>query len=161
MLLALKIALLAKNEVLEELQLDGTYQSDRFNEIYLLPAQVEFSRFDIFHQAILTAFIFDLFSKYTSLFSAIFATVDTQIRFKEVMMMQLQKSQNAVKNYEYVQNSKFCGTANFGFGAYSLFSLFPHSCCANVMKTYHGNVMVLRALNTIKDGEICFVNRFG
>ncbi|RZC34370.1 hypothetical protein BDFB_006439 [Asbolus verrucosus] len=28
------------------------------------------------------------------------------------------------------------------------------------MKSYHGNTMVLRALNTIKQGQQCFVNRY-
>ncbi|EFA07766.1 SET and MYND domain-containing protein 4-like Protein [Tribolium castaneum] len=163
MLLAFKVAILAKDDYsnLDYMRLDGTYRSDRYNEVHFLKPDGEFSRFEIFHQAILTAFVFDLLWQYTSFFSGIFFSTDTQIKFKDVFMMQLQRSHSAVKIYEFVQKFDFYGTANYGLGAYSFFSLFPHSCCANVMKTYHGNVMVLRAINTIKEGEVCFVNRFG
>ncbi|XP_063916970.1 SET and MYND domain-containing protein 4-like [Zophobas morio] len=160
-LLALKIALLTK-ECYPQKEMLQLKDSDKYLVVHFLKSRAMFSRFDIFHQAILTAVIYELLWNYTSFFSGIFATSRTSDTFKEIMLVQLQTTlSNVATIYEYVQKLNYNGTNNFGVGAYSLFSLFTHSCCANVMKTFHGNKLVLRALNTIKEGEQCFVNRYG
>ena len=165
LLLALKITLLALDDYyrayINGLDDNDCYQSDRYKEVQRLKTATARSiRTEVLHKAIQTAIVFELLSRQTNFFNCF--GEDAKRKFKELMFLHLEiTSSNAVKIYEYTHNSNFSETTNFGLGVYSFFSLFTHSCCANVMKTFHGSTMVLRAINTIRRGDQCFVNRYG
>ncbi|RZC39060.1 uncharacterized protein BDFB_003803 [Asbolus verrucosus] len=170
LLVALRVALLALNDCFMLNTFEGdhrkVYRSDRYNEIHFLRPTSEPSELDLLHETVLTAFVYELLWAKTSYFHRVTSLWchqdDFRNKFKEVMLQQLLSTKfNAVKIYDYVHNPKLNETDNYGFGMYSFFPLFAHSCCANVMKSYHGTTMVLRALNTIKKGHQCFVNRYG
>ncbi|RZC37445.1 ASC and/or SET domain containing protein, partial [Asbolus verrucosus] len=141
-LLALKVALLAKQ--------------DGYKEVHKLKPATE-ERSDLFFISTVAAVLFHFLESHTDLFRH--GNENHREDFKEIMLLQLQVCPlNAIKIYECVPNPKMHESDAFAAGLYAFASLFNHSCCHNVERTHHGSTIVLRAANTIRKGQQCFIS---
>lgn len=157
-LLALRVTLLAKKDYDQ----DGTmikkvnaYCSDRFTEIINLKAG-EFNKEEEHAMAVDSACLY-YFMKKIGYFNSSNSS-DLEDDFMETLQMaQKIVRLNSILIHEntYINKPKF---EVYGVAIYSFSSLFNHSCCSNVNLTQNGDTIILRAINTIKKGEQCFIS---
>lgn len=77
-------------------------------------------------------------------------------RLKEILLIMVLISKTNIVDINKLSPDLKMET--IGNAIYSFCNLFNHSCWPNVRKYFHGNTIVLRAINAIKKGEQCFVN---
>ncbi|KAJ3645433.1 hypothetical protein Zmor_023091 [Zophobas morio] len=136
----------------------GVYRSDRLREIRDLQTHLDTTDpFTVFEKCALVAGIVHLVKNHSSFLESAFSEEHLKENlFKVMLICEL----NSVEITEFTpkDNTDIFEKQQIGAGLYSFCSLFNHSCCNNVAKNFHGNTIVLRAVNSIKKGEQCFVN---
>lgn len=159
--IALKIALCVKQEygkVLNESVVLETdiYRSDRYYEIHKLVGNSEYRAVsDLFKRATAAAILYYL----VKTFNTFFANESDETAFNEVLLLHIQTAPcNFHEISEICDNNGVFETREIGAGAYSFLSMFNHSCSPNVVRQCHGKTIVLRAIQTIKEGIQCFDN---
>ncbi|XP_074040777.1 SET and MYND domain-containing protein 4-like [Leptinotarsa decemlineata] len=158
-MLPLKICLVVKDmyhliQDLNRMDIGEKYYSSRYKEIHNLMSNTEKrSVSDLFERSASTAVMYHLVKTYTHFFQK----EEEEIIFKDILLHHLQ---TAPSNFHEISEisantDQIYELDEIGAGAYSFLSLFNHSCSPNVVRHCHGNVIVLRAIQTIKEGEQC------
>ncbi|CAH1366474.1 unnamed protein product [Tenebrio molitor] len=158
--LALKMVFIGRNEwnkyntVADET--DKMYCSDRFKEMRDLETHTDKRNSqNLYSRTAIACGLFHLIKNHTTLLQE---DIDED-RLKDViLLMILVCGINTVGINEL--SPDMMGIYNLNPTAtaiYSFFTLFSHSCWPNISRHFHGSSLVLRANNTIKKGEQCFV----
>ncbi|XP_019874843.2 SET and MYND domain-containing protein 4 [Aethina tumida] len=163
-LIALRIALQAKSEfhnIWNETEENGqVYMSNRYKEIHELVGNTkQRSVSDLFERSLTASLLFHLIHNHTDFFKDCDSDI-SQTSFKEIILKNLQIGPcNFHEISELASNEE--GTylpQEIGTGCYSFMSMFNHSCSPNVSRNCYGTTIVLRCLESIKEGEQCFDN---
>ncbi|CAH0564153.1 unnamed protein product [Brassicogethes aeneus] len=135
------------------------YTSGNFKEIHALIANTEKrSTPDLFERSFTSSILFYIIRKWTNFFDG--ADEASEAAFKEILLINLQTGPcNFHEISEITQNEDgVYAPVEIGSGSYSFLSMLNHSCTPNVLRNCYGSAIVLRCLETIREGEQCFDN---
>ncbi|CAH1376373.1 unnamed protein product [Tenebrio molitor] len=129
------------------------YRSDRFKEISNLLTHADSrSQDDLLAGTSVACQFYYLLKNHTSFLKGGI----NEDRLKEILLIMVLISKTNIVDINKLSPDLKMET--IGNAIYSFCNLFNHSCWPNVRKYFHGNTIVLRAINAIKKGEQCFVN---
>jgi hypothetical protein len=153
----LKTVLVARNEWnnwdADSDRPDEEYRSDRFKEISNLLTHADSrSKDDLLAETSVACQFYYLLKNHTRFLKGGI----NEDRLKEILLIMVLISKTNIVDINKLSPDLKMET--IGNAIYSFCNLFNHSCWPNVRKYFHGNTIVLRAINAIKKGEQCFVN---
>lgn len=145
------------NQDIDMLKGSSTYKSQNYREIHNLISNAELrTGADLFRRAVEAAAVFHLFVEGTTLFGGERA----EELFKGRLLLHMQTGPSNFHEISELVGGEddFFGLEEVGAGAYAFLSLLNHSCAPNVVRHCYGDVIVLRALRPIRNGEQLFDN---